>query len=47
MLGLKEVVRMSLNEFNIHEREKEKCDELVRCEMERINREKIEEYKKS
>ena len=43
---VKEVVRMSLNEFNIHEWEKEKCDELVRCEMERINREKIEEYEK-
>ena len=33
---------MNWNDFNIHEWEKEKCEELVRLESERIERERRE-----
>ena len=40
---IEEVIRMNWNGFNIHEWEKEKCDELVRQESERIEKEKRKE----
>lgn len=43
---MEEVVRMNWNGFNIHEWEKEKCEELVRLEAERIEKEKLEKFEK-
>lgn len=36
---IKEAIRMSTLDFNLHEWEKEKMDELVRCESKRIDKE--------
>ena len=39
---MRDVIRMNWNGFNIHEWEKEKCEELVRLESERVDRERRE-----
>lgn len=43
---MEEVIQMNWDGFNIHEWEKEKCDELVRLEAERIEKEKLEKFEK-
>ena len=40
---IKETIRMSKLNFNLHEWEKEKMDELVRLESKRVDREEGEE----